>query len=113
LRRWVKRSDLSGWTEAAWEVVRGPARRKAAWRDVQQRLQKSGRTPAAARKQVQRWKRQGHTPETLLASLAARKVKVPECFACGDPAGRDDQDRTLTYEGAPMCADCWLEKTGG
>jgi hypothetical protein len=113
VRRLLNRLNLHEWTEATWEAVRERAQRKASWQVVQRRLEESGRKPDAARKQVQRWRRQGRSPDEALSSLAADNVQLPNCTACGAPAGRDDQGRVLRYEGHPMCAECWLEKTGG
>jgi hypothetical protein len=109
--RWMRRLNLTEWSEATWEAVRNAVQSKAVWQRVQRRCEESGRTPDAARKQVHRWKRQGQLPETLLASFAARKVKATRCFACGDPADHDNGDNILTCGGKPMCASCWLEKT--
>src|SRR5262249_45192920 len=93
VRRIMKRGARAEWTEASWEAVRERAQNKASWKVVQRRLEGSGRKPEAARKQVQRWRRQGRSPDAVLSSLGAGDVRVPDCSACGDPAGRDAQDR--------------------
>src|SRR5262249_28369652 len=85
VRRIMKRLARPEWTEAPWEAVRERARTKRSWQAVQRRLEGSGRKPEAARKQVQRWRRQGRSPDAVLSSLAAGGVRVPDCSSCGDP----------------------------
>jgi hypothetical protein len=111
LYRWMKRLNLTEWSEATWEAIRLPVQRKALWQTLQRRYEESGCTPDAARKQVQRGKRKGLSPDALLASLPSAKVMAAKCSACGDAAGLDGEDNILTYAGKPMCASCWCEKT--
>jgi hypothetical protein len=104
VHRRLKRLGQSAWSPEAWESVSGQVRLKKQWQEITQELERSGSKPAAARKKVQRWKKDGLTPGEALQRMKPTHPRGV-CSACREEGAIGEQ-----YRGKFLCAECLAEK---
>jgi hypothetical protein len=106
VRRCMNRLKFHEWTEETWTAVSTEIAPRKQWQELTAQLQKSGLKEGAARKQIQRWKRSGLTPDE------ARRRTLPSgrkgtCTAC-----REENAPGEMFQGKFYCGKCYGEKTG-
>ena len=104
VRRFMKRLGTGAWSQEVWESMANQLGLKKRWQEIAKELERSGCKPDAARKRVQRWKRDG------LTIAEARRQMEPEqlrgtCAACGEEGTIGDWCR-----GRFFCLECLAEK---
>jgi len=107
VRRWMKRLQFDEWTEDTWTAVSAKIQSNNQWQELNAQLRKSGLKEEAARKQVQRWKRSGLTPNEACRRNSSAKSPKGTCSACGDRQAPGE-----LYRGKFLCGVCYADKTG-
>jgi hypothetical protein len=104
VRRCMKRLGMCAWSSEAWKSVSDQLGLKKQWQEFTKELQMTGCKPDAARKKVQRWKKNGLT---LAEARRRSKTKHPRgvCSACGEEHAIGDE-----YRGKFFCIGCLAEK---
>jgi hypothetical protein len=103
VRRCMKRLGIRAWSREAWESVSGQIRPKKRWQEITKELERSGYKPDAARKKVQRWKRDGLTTAEARRRMNTNRRGV--CSACREAGAIGNQ-----YRGKFYCIECLAEK---
>ena len=103
VRRCMNRLGVRAWSPETWESDSSQLRLKKRWQEITKELQSSGLKPDAARKRVQRWKKDG-----LTTTEARRRMETKHprgvCSACGEEGAIGDQ-----YRGKFFCIECLAE----
>jgi hypothetical protein len=107
VRRWMKRLQLRELNEDAWVSVSARISTKKRWQDLASELEQSGVEKEAARKRVQRLKKNGITPTRARGRCSSISPFQGTCAACGE-----ERIAVSVHEGKPLCRTCYSEKTG-